>query len=692
MGIFGFRSAIATVIWGLAVAPSYLPALPGGTAERMLSLAELPYAAEHVDLDADGDKDILVGATYSSRILMLENFAESGRGYEQRELSTSSQRILNARVLLTADMDGDGDLDLVGSGKPLLNNFPPELTWIEMEDGNVVDRPEKLLIDQVFCIGLVAWDYNGDGLKDVVGFPADGGGELYINPGAAGEPWDKISLTKIRARLFASGNLDDDPEPEFAILNQNEIDIVVFDMLPGTSPEAVVYTGRRSRNTLSCLLMADLDGDNRDEIISNDVDGVVRFGIIGTELFKAGVGFPGTVVSAGDYNGDGRIDLLFGEPTSSSAAYNMKFAINSHPLVFTIQSTGIPNLLANSELNYPVLSADILGSGRASVLSSRIEGIDAYIDGLIVQNLRFESDLPGGLLQSGRPARLRLTVRNNSSNGLPAAAISVRPDPGLAFVTVEAIVPSLAANAEATITFPLSVAETLACGGFVEATVNRPGTTVAAYTARGVLGGPATVSRTESGPVPLDLPDLADVEFTRDLSLANKTVDTVSLRVQVDHVLASDLLVTVTAPSGVSAQQRLSATTGPSTQNLFFLGLKGADANGLWRASIRDTEAVDSGTLLEWMLTVTATGNECDPLGVTPTPSPSPTASPTANPTGTPTATPTHSPTAEPTPSPTPVSENSIVAFLLAGGNATSLDQNGDGIVDAADVVAALVR
>jgi hypothetical protein len=70
-----------------------------------------------------------------------------------------------------------------------------------------------------------------------------------------------------------------------------------------------------------------------------------------------------------------------------------------------------------------------------------------------------------------------------------------------------------------------------------------------------------------------------------------------------------------------------------------------------------------------------------------PSASPSPTASPTATATPSPTATPTPSPTPSPSPTPEPVS---IVAVIVGSASpSATADLNGDGVVDAADVVLA---
>jgi len=87
--------------------------------------------------------------------------------------------------------------------------------------------------------------------------------------------------------------------------------------------------------------------------------------------------------------------------------------------------------------------------------------------------------------------------------------------------------------------------------------------------------------------------------------------------------------------------------------------------------------------------------NDLDPsVTPTPTPSPTPTPTPTSSPTPTPTPTTSPSATATPTPtaSPTPPDVNDIVDYLLGLISPTpsekdAMDTNGDGDVDAADVI-----
>ncbi len=75
---------------------------------------EGPHSASSVDLDADGDEDILCASRYESTISWLENVTGTGMVWEEW---TFQEDYPSVPGVCAADIDGDGYLDIAGSSQ-----------------------------------------------------------------------------------------------------------------------------------------------------------------------------------------------------------------------------------------------------------------------------------------------------------------------------------------------------------------------------------------------------------------------------------------------------------------------------------------------------------------------------------------------------------------------------------------------
>ena len=166
---------------------------------RLGSAIRDPIRAEVVDLDRDGDRDILVAVigvlTPTNRkvgsVVLLRN--EGSLRFTNEILLTGLRRTVDAR---TGDLDGDGDLDIVVA---VFGHFQGEILW--MENDGAMHFTVHQLLDRAGGTDTPIVDLDGDGDLDIVALVSQEFEEiwLFINDGAG-----KFE----RLRIFDSSNDD----------------------------------------------------------------------------------------------------------------------------------------------------------------------------------------------------------------------------------------------------------------------------------------------------------------------------------------------------------------------------------------------------------------------------------------------------------------------------------------------------
>ena len=141
-----------------------------------------PTSVHAVDIDADGDDDVLSASSDDSTVRLFENMgADADERFVETVLGHSES---GANSVSAADLDGDGDLDVLASAR--LDN---SVGWYEQIDLNTGDFGSFQAIDAELegASFAVASDLDGDGDQDVVatGYKSD---ELvwYENTGEDG--------------------------------------------------------------------------------------------------------------------------------------------------------------------------------------------------------------------------------------------------------------------------------------------------------------------------------------------------------------------------------------------------------------------------------------------------------------------------------------------------------------------------
>ena len=130
--------------------------------------ADYVRSVHAADLDGDGDMDVLSASWDDDKIAWYENTDGLGSFGPQQVITTAAD---GARSVFAADLDGDGDMDVLSASR-----YDDKIAWYENTDGLGSFGPQQV----IHTAANVAWsvyaaDLDGDGDMDVLSASWDGG-------------------------------------------------------------------------------------------------------------------------------------------------------------------------------------------------------------------------------------------------------------------------------------------------------------------------------------------------------------------------------------------------------------------------------------------------------------------------------------------------------------------------------------
>ncbi len=148
----------------------------------------LAYSVYSADVDGDGDQDVLGASIGASEIAWWENTVGNGTSWAKHTVDGSFS---GAACVQTADVDGDGDQDVLGAA-----SGGSEIAWWENTAGNGTAWTRRT-VDASFSAAnwVSASDVDGDGDQDILG-AAWSGDEIawWENTAGSGVSWTKHTV------------------------------------------------------------------------------------------------------------------------------------------------------------------------------------------------------------------------------------------------------------------------------------------------------------------------------------------------------------------------------------------------------------------------------------------------------------------------------------------------------------------
>ena len=264
------------------------------------------WGVEIVDLDFDGDKDVVAGGHFGDDLNWYEN--DGSENFTKRSIDGDLDGVLGLAV---NDIDGDGDLDILATAK---NDDD-----VVLYTNNGSQSFTKTVIDSDLggAQNIGCSDLDDDGYMDVIATGAESNKVIwYRNDGSQNFTENTIDESIDGPLRFVVKDLDEDGDKDIVICARDDDDVVWL-----TNNGSESFTKNTIDNNLEQprdVEVIDLDEDGDLDIVatSGDSDGdeVVWYSNDGSENFTSNSIesslASATTVEAADLDGDNDLDLI----------------------------------------------------------------------------------------------------------------------------------------------------------------------------------------------------------------------------------------------------------------------------------------------------------------------------------------------------------------------------------------------
>ena len=293
--------------------PAQIPRLT-----RVVLLEETSETSANVslgDVNGDGHLDVVLAKgrhwPLVDRVLLGDG---QGRFPTAYDLGTASDRSYSGKLV---DLDGDGDLDVV------ISNDRPDPKLVYLNDGKGRFQAGTTFGKAEWSTrNASVADLNGDGLPDIVVANRTGGGPganyLCLNRGAGKFDEDCLAFSQESATTITPADFNRDGRIDLLVPHRDGGQSYLYINEGGAGPTFRKVPFGPSDAAVRVSEAADLDADGRLDIVTvGERSGVTIF--FGQDAEKFSPGVPAYAankvpyaLAVGDVNRDGAIDILVG--------------------------------------------------------------------------------------------------------------------------------------------------------------------------------------------------------------------------------------------------------------------------------------------------------------------------------------------------------------------------------------------
>ena len=199
-----------------------------------------------IDVDSDGDMDIISASYYDDKIAWYKNNGAINPTFTSINISTNAD---GATSVFAADMDNDGEIDIISSS---VNDNT--IAWYE-NDGtaNPLWSAADIATSADGAYSVFAADMDSDGDMDIVSASAnDDAVSIYINNGASDPSWSvsDISTDANGARGVFIADIDNDGDLDIISASENDDKIAWYQNSAGrNAPQITSVTSSQDNGS-----------------------------------------------------------------------------------------------------------------------------------------------------------------------------------------------------------------------------------------------------------------------------------------------------------------------------------------------------------------------------------------------------------------------------------------------------------
>ena len=332
-----------------------------------------------VDIDQDGDYDILASLENGDRIIMYEN--SDGLGTFSSEI-VISELVDNTSSIQASDIDGDGDLDIVST-----SSSDGKLAWYEHnQQGKSFGLQQEIFKLDFGALYAIPLDIDGDMDQDLV-FSERNGLWWFENIDARGTFRGRVIAPMVVARIVVAADFDADGDPDIVSVS-NDDKIALFENIDGQGSfgDQSLISTVGDLNGLYSVNTADIDGDGDADVVFSttdeikvawfkNIDGKGSFD--GYEIVSQRTAFPtygqGVNIEPSDVDGDGDIDIVY------SSGQNNEHVISWYENINGRGDFG-PEIIISTSLEgiISLKTGDFDGDGDQDVVAGSRSGNSVY--------------------------------------------------------------------------------------------------------------------------------------------------------------------------------------------------------------------------------------------------------------------------------------------------------------------------
>ena len=313
------------------------------------------WSVTTADVDGDGDVDVLSASYSDDRIVWYEN-----DGNESFITHTIASNADGAYSVTTSDVDGDGDVDVLSA-----SNLDDRIVWYE-NDGSESFTARDIAADADGARSVTTADVDGDGDVDVLSASyLDNRIVWYENDGSESFTAHTIATDASNAQWVTTADVDGDGDVDVLSASITDDRIVWYEN--DGSESFTTRTIVADADGATSVTTADVDGDGDLDVLSASAfdDRIVWYENDGGENFTthtiASDADAAYLVATADVDGDGDLDVL----SASSNDDRIVWYENDGSESFTAHT-----IASDADSAISVTTADVDGDGDLDVLSA----------------------------------------------------------------------------------------------------------------------------------------------------------------------------------------------------------------------------------------------------------------------------------------------------------------------------------